>query len=202
MTRQFSISSLTCAVLAGFILIVPVTARAQATLSLKSATVSLEGSSNIHDYTASTKDVRLTRLTLAGGAAPVTVLTNPAAVETFEVVIKAATLASSKDGLDKNMHKALKVTEFPDIVFRLDRLEGSAPAMKAVGVLKIAGVEKEIAIDLKVAAAAATLAVSGQVPMLMTDFGIAPPKAMMGVLKTSPKITVKFETVFAVPATF
>ena len=31
--------------------------------------------------------------------------------------------------------------------------------------------------------------------MLMTDFGIEPPKAMLGMLKTDPKVTVTFETV-------
>ena len=29
----------------------------------------------------------------------------------------------------------------------------------------------------------------------MTDFGITPPKAMLGMLKTDPKVTVTFETV-------
>ena len=28
----------------------------------------------------------------------------------------------------------------------------------------------------------------------MTDFGITPPKAMLGMLKTDPKVTVTFET--------
>src|SRR5438477_164984 len=83
------------------------------------------------------------------------------------------------------------------------RAEGQAtPAPRAIGMLKIAGVEKEIAFDLKAAATATTLTVSGDVPLLMTDFGIAPPKAMLGMLKTDNKITVKFETVFAIATTF
>jgi len=202
MTRQISIPALTCVALASIALMAAPAARAQAPLSLSSATVSIEGSSNIHDYTASTKDVRLTKLTVAGTIDAAAVLANPAQVETFEIAIKAASLASSKDGLDKNMHKALKVTEFPEIVFRLNRLESRGAAMKAFGTLRIAGIEKEIAMDLKTIAAATTLSVSGQVPLLMTDYGIVPPKAMMGVLKTSPKVTVKFEMVLAIPATF
>jgi hypothetical protein len=39
------------------------------------------------------------------------------------------------------------------------------------------------------------------VPLLMTDFGIAPPKAMLGMLKTDPKVTVTFETMLSVPLT-
>ena len=33
----------------------------------------------------------------------------------------------------------------------------------------------------------------------MTDYGITPPKAMLGMLKTDPKVTVTFETVLSVP---
>lgn len=203
MTRRLSLPALTCVVVAGFIAMTSGAASAQTMpLSLTSGTVTIEGTSNIHDFTATTKDVRVTKLAIANGALGATALTNPAAVEAFAIVVKAASLSSPKEGLDKNMHKALKVTEFPEIAFRLTRIEGSGAALKAFGALKIAGVEKEIAFDLKTAATASTLTVSGQVPLLMTDYGIEAPKAMMGMLKTSPKITVKFETVFAVPTTF
>jgi hypothetical protein len=43
--------------------------------------------------------------------------------------------------------------------------------------------------------------VAGEVQLLMTDFGITPPKAMLGMLKTDPKVTVTFETVFGIPLT-
>ena len=203
MTRRIHTSVVTtCLLIAGLLAVNPISTNAQTALSLSSATVSIEGTSNIHDFTASTKDVRLTKLAIARGGSAASLLANPTTVEAFEIVIKAASLASPKDGLDKNMHKALKVTEFPEIVFRLNRLEGSGAALKAFGILKIAGVEKDIVMDIKVAAAATALTVSGQLPLLMTDYGIAPPKAMMGMLKTSPKITVKFETVLGVPATY
>jgi len=35
----------------------------------------------------------------------------------------------------------------------------------------------------------------------MTDFGIKPPTAMLGMLKTDPKVGIAFETVLAVPRT-
>lgn len=200
MTRKTSLTALACAAVAGFIAMAPVAARAQAPLSLASATVSLAGTSNIHEFTASTTDVRMTRLAIASGVTGAGVLANPAAVEAFEIVIKAGSLSSPKEGLDKNMYKALKTDQFPEIVFKLTRLEGTAPALKAIGTLKIAGVEKPVTLDLKAVATATTLTVSGETPILTTDYGIPPVKAMMGMLKTDPKITVKFQTVLAVPA--
>lgn len=35
----------------------------------------------------------------------------------------------------------------------------------------------------------------------MTDYGVQPPTAMLGMLKTAPKVTVTFETVLSVPGT-
>lgn len=176
-------------------------------LRLASGRVSLAGTSNVHDYTATTATLRVTRVQFAPSVAGPelwTEILKPGALEAFEVAIPAATLTSDKEGLDKNMHKALKVTEHPDITFRLRRLEPKANgsgALQGVGILKVAGVEREVILDLKTARKESGLAVTGRVALLMTDFGITPPKAMLGMLKTDPKVTITFETVLTVPLT-
>ena len=176
-----------------------------APLAIDTARVTIEGTSNIHEYTASTTKVRVTRAQLGAAVAGPEFWENvlkPGAVETFEIAIAAATLTSPKDGLDKNMHKALKTQEHPDITFRLLRLEpGQAGALKGIGMLRIAGVEREIALKLKTQRKDSTLTVTGKVDLLMTDYGITPPKAMLGMLKTDPKVTITFETVLTVPLT-
>lgn len=207
MTKEIASGLLTCALAVGLLTVTPIRAHAQdaaAPLSLASARVSLDGTSNIHEFTAATTAVRLTRLSLANGvsgAGLLAAILNPGAVDAFEIAIRSASLTSPKEGIDKNMHKALKTAEFKDITFRLLRLEAK-PSLRAIGVLKIAGVEKEIGFDLKTATTATTLIVSGAVPILMTDYGIPAPKAMMGMLKVDPKVVVKFETVLAMPTTF
>jgi polyisoprenoid-binding protein YceI len=74
-------------------------------------------------------------------------------------------------------------------------------ALKAIGMLKIAGVEREVAMAIKTQRSDTGLLVKGQLDLLMTDYGITPPKAMLGMLKTDPKVTVTFETVLTVPLT-
>ena len=176
-------------------------------LTLASGRVSIAGTSNIHTYTASTSAVRVTRLQIATGALGpnfLDTIVTPGALEGFEIAISAATLSSPKDGLDKIMHKALKVTEHPDIVFRLIRLEprrGVAGALRGVGLLRIAGVEREVTLDITTERKDATLTVQGTLPLQMTDYGIKPPVAMLGMLKTDPKVTVTFEAVLAIPLT-
>jgi polyisoprenoid-binding protein YceI len=179
----------------------PLAAQDHTPLRLSAARVSIAGTSNIHPFTASTTDVRLTRLALAATDGDrLQAAAKAGGVEAFEIAIAAASLTSPKEGLDKNMHKALKVAEYKDITFKLLRLEAAAAnTLKATGLLKIAGVEKEVAFDLKTAVNASAITVIGEVTLLMTDYGITPPKAMLGMLKTDPKITVTFETVVAVP---
>ena len=178
---------------------------AETPLAVDSARVSIAGTSNIHPYTASTTHIRVVR---AGLAAPgPDVWDNafePGVVDAFEVAIPAKTLTSPKEGLDKNMHKALKVDEFPDITFRLVRFDTAnkpGGCARAIGVLRVAAVENEVAIDITTKRTGALLSVRGSFDLLMTDYGIKPPIAMLGMLKTDPKVTVTFETVLSIPLT-
>ena len=172
-------------------------------LAIGTGRLTIAGTSNIHDYTASTTAIQVTRVQLGNLPAGSDLLEHalkPGGVEAFEVTIPAKSLASKKDGLDKNMHSALKATEHPDIAFKLLRFENRpAPAtgLRAIGVLRVAGVDRQVAIDIISERKDATLLVKGTLALLMTDFGIAPPKAMMGMLKTDPKVTITFEVAVA-----
>jgi hypothetical protein len=178
--------------------------RAQAPPAIGSARITISGTSNIHAYTASTTTIRINRAQLAGpidASEPWANALKPGGVVMFEVAIPAATLTSPREGLDANMYKALQVTDHPDIVFRLLRFEprpGVAGGLQAIGNLKIAGVVREVALDITTTRKGATLGVTGQLQLLMTDFGIKPPVALMGMLKTDPKVTVTFETLLSV----
>jgi polyisoprenoid-binding protein YceI len=177
----------------------------EVSLTLDKSKITIAGTSNVHEYTASTSTIRIVRARVATEIATTdfwTAVTQPGALEAFEIAIPAATLSSEKDGLDKNMHKALKVQQHSEITFKLLRLQpATAGALNGVGVLRIAGVEREVALDLKTHRSDSTLTVKGQLQLLMTDYGITPPKAMLGMLKTDPKVTVTFETVLTLPLT-
>jgi hypothetical protein len=169
--------------------------------------ITIAGTSNVHAYTAATTSMRLVQMRVVPSLADPNLLdeiARPGAVQAFELAIPAASLTSPREGVDKNMHKALKVTEHPDIVFQLTRLErrpGAPAVFRGTGLLRIAGVERDVTLDVTLAQAGAGLTVSGQLALLMTDYGITPPKALMGMLKTDPKVTVTFETTLSIPLT-
>ena len=206
MKRAFGVGWSAVAIVAmGISLAARPAAVADAPLAVDSAKVTIAGTSNIHEYTASTTNVRVTHAQL-GAALEGHFCDNalkPGAVETFEIAIAAGTLKSPKgDALDKNMYKALKVDQFPDITFKLTKFDFSgkpAGAAKAIGILTIAGVDRQVAMDITTRVDGEKLAVQGRLDLLMTDFGVKPPTAMMGMLKTDPKVTVTFDTVLVMP---
>lgn len=167
-------------------------------VTLASATVSLTGTSNVHDYTASTTDVRLTTIDLHDVAAgdPIDRLLQPGVLAGLEVTIPAVSLTSPRDGIDKNMHKALKVQQYPQIRFRLRALTAvDNGAYRAAGTLTLAGVEKDVTLNLQVVPNGSRLTVTGTTDLLMTDFGITPPKALMGMVKAHPKVAIAIDLV-------
>ena len=178
-------------------------AAADAPLSLVSARVTIDGTSNIHPYTASSKAVRLTRIQLTAAAGDLLQQAlQPGALQAFDIAVAASSLASPKGDIDKNMHKALKVQEHADITFRLRTLdtgtgEGVGIPLRATGTLTIAGVEREVTLGLKAQRTGEALTLTGGVDLLMTDYGVTPPKAMLGMLKTDPRVRVSFEVVVA-----
>ncbi len=183
----------------------PAAADPHAPLAIASARVTLDGTSNIHPFTASSAMVRVIAMDV-GGTPPGDLLDyvlQPGGLTAFEVAIPTTTLSSPREGVDKNMHKALKAPEFADIRFKLGAI---APATgggyRAVGRLTIAGVEKEVTLNVQARRNNSALAVTATTDLLMTDYGITPPKALMGMLKTDPKVQIRIELVLdASPST-
>ena len=177
---------------------------ARAPIALAASRVSIAGTSNVHAYSAASTEVRITNVQLAEGCTGWDDVLKAGSLKAFDIAIASTSLKSGDDGMDKNMYKALLAPKNPDITFRVKQLEprgAAAGAFRATGSLRIAGVEREIALDLTTEQKDGKLVVKGALPILMTDYGIAPPKAMLGMLKTDPKVTIAFETVLAVPLT-
>jgi len=187
--------------------VAPLFAQAPATpLVMTKAKVTIEGTSNVHDWTATSTTVRVARAQIATNAKGDgfwDAIVKPGVIESFEVVIPVATLTSPRSGLDKNMYKALKSDQHKEITFRLKALtpKAAAGAFTAAGVLRVAGVERDVTLDITLGRSGQHLIVRGSTDLLMTDFGIDPPRALLGTVRSSPHVTITFETVVSSPTT-
>ena len=164
-------------------------------VTVSSATLSISGTSTMHPYTVTTKALKVNAAIAT--AANAQELLQPGALQGFELQIPVKTFTSEKDGLTKQMFKAMKADKHPTITFRLDSYTVEAASagttVKPTGTLTVAGVERPLEMVLEVKEQAGGLQVRGTRDLLMTDFGIKPPTMFMGMLKTDDKVTVKFE---------
>jgi hypothetical protein len=166
----------------------------------------LTGHSTIHAYSsqATQLDVVIQRAAMEFPAdlpqgESIEKLIQSRGVSSIEVRVGVTGLRSGKDGLDKNMYKALLAEKHPQIRFVMTSYEladGETPetlAIDARGTLSVAGVEKEIRLPVKATREGDAVRLLGSVPLLMTQFGIKPPTMMMGALKTRDEVTIHFE---------
>jgi len=116
--------------------------------------------------------------------------------------IPVLSIDSGKGKMDKKMRKLLKADDYPEIIFELTNLEVTASPetgkaqvqLKTMGNVKVAGVEKTIALEvIGNLEANGTIRFTGSKKLLMTDFNIKPPTMFFGRLKTGNEITVYFE---------
>jgi polyisoprenoid-binding protein YceI len=149
----------------------------------------------MHDYAASTKALKVGAALATAG--DVKELLLPGALQNLELQIPVNTFTSDKDGLTKQMFKALKADKHPVITFKLNgyTVESATAGMtvKATGTLTVAGVERPVDVMLDVKEQSGALHVRGSRDLLMTEFGIKPPTMFMGMLKTNDKVTIDFE---------
>lgn len=155
----------------------------------------VEGTSSIHDWTCNVDQVKgsFVSADAASGIVP---------LSRVEVVVPVEEIACKNGTMNKKTYEALKSDEHPTIRYELDVsevLSGSAAdrfELRTTGHLTIAGVER--AVEMTVTGKRledGRFRFSGQTPLLMTDYGIDPPRAMLGTLKTGDEVVVHFDVV-------
>ena len=163
------------------------------------ARVTIAGSSNVLAWSASTTAARTANVVvtndLPGGDFFWVGVLQPGAVTSFDLIVPVNELTSDRDNFTADLHKALRADQYPTIVFSLTRLEKRPGGAIAYGTLSVAGVTRDVVLPVVTSTRDGALWVTGSIDLVMTDFGIEPPTAMLGSLKTDPKVTVRFETV-------
>ena len=169
-------------------------------------TVTVQGTSKRGPFFASTDAVRVARVQLAEpwSADTLEAVLRPGGLEAVDVTLPVMTLTSPDKGVVEHLRDSLKGDMHPEIRFQLrSTTEPSIDAMgfirlNAKGMLTVAGAEREVTLNVHVLRADGSLLVDGSTDLLMTDFGVKPPKGLLGILKTDPWIHVRFYLVVTV----
>jgi polyisoprenoid-binding protein YceI len=178
------------------------TAAAQGTARVAVAPESklwIEGTSNLHGWSCKAEKLEANvdfdaAVVAQLAAAP------PKALKRVEVKVPIKSLKCGHGAMDNNLYKALNADATPDIAYIMASFE-AAPGetkdtftLKTVGTLTIAGKENKLAMDVTATRMPdGTVKAVGMVPIKMTDYGISPPTAIFGRLKTGDEVKVNFE---------
>ena len=185
--------------------------RAEGTARFDSITdkskVLVDGTSTLHDWTIKSPSIggHITFKFDVPSDAPAQlirerIVANPQA--DVDVTIEVKTLKSGDKAMDRKMYEALKRDRHPTISYKLTKLELAKDTkpeqthfqVATTGQLTIAGTTKEIQIPMVLEVLdSQRLRISGQTPMRMTTYGVKPPEALAGMIKSGDKIKVAFE---------
>jgi polyisoprenoid-binding protein YceI len=155
------------------------------------SSVKVEGTSSLHDWDVTVKNFRCDMWVVSG---------NPAiTIEKVNFTGIASTISSHNSIMDNKTHNALKVDKYPEIRFSMTKplkivIHGDLFNGTASGELFIAGKTRTISLPFSGRAISEnTISISGATKIDMTEFGIDPPTAVLGALKTGKDVTVMFE---------
>jgi polyisoprenoid-binding protein YceI len=159
----------------------------------------IDGTSNLHSWSCKADKIEAS-VDLDKTAAAELNAAPPKALKRVEVKVPVKALKCGHDAMDNNLYKALNADATPDVTYILATFE-AAPGttadtftLKTVGSLSIAGKENQLAMDVVATRMPdGTVIAKGTVPIKMTDYGIKPPTAIFGRLKTGDEVKVNFE---------
>lgn len=161
----------------------------------------IEGTSNLHGWSCKANQLDAT-VELEADAAMNLSAAAPKALKRVTVRVPVKSLKCGHGAMDDNLYKALNADDASNISYILGSFEPSGGAAKdsftlnTVGTLEVAGRENKVSMAVEATRLAdGTVKAVGSVPIKMTDYGIKPPTALFGRLKTGDEVTVKFELV-------
>jgi polyisoprenoid-binding protein YceI len=176
------------------------------------STLWIDGTSTLHDWSSRTDSTLLEFRVASGTAKPadahgIESQVRAQAVHGVAVDVPVHSLRSKDGKLDKNLWKAMRTDEFPIIHFELSsyapgpaRAGNDTLAIHATGTLTICGKARPIELDAVAHAGDGGLWLVGSEELLMSEYGIKPPKMMMGTIKVGDRIQVHYRLLL-VPGT-
>jgi polyisoprenoid-binding protein YceI len=165
------------------------TAQVQYKLIQEGSSVLVKGTSTLHDWEMKGSKISGAFVLDADGEL------NKLSSGNF--VLESGSLTSEHNLMNKKAYEALKQKSYPKIEARLLQVEGDQHSGKAKMALTIAGKTKQITDDFQVSSTAdGKMEISGVLNLKMSDFGVEPPVALMGTIKTGDEIKVEYRLVY------
>lgn len=114
------------------------------------------------------------------------------------VSVPVAGLSCGHAPMDKSLRAALKTKDgstAENIVATLEAIardDSASDVVHTVGNLRLAGRENAVKVDIDASLRDGGLEAHGELPILLSDYGIVPPSGLFGVIRCADRVVVKF----------
>lgn len=148
------------------------------------SSMKVTGTSTLHDWEINVESFTA-QATLKGEA-----------LENARFTAQVKSMKSGTSAMDDNTYKALKNDKHPQITFQSTSVTGTGGKLVIKGNLTIAGSTKPITMNATLDKAnEKSMTVKGKYTFKMSQFGIDPPKAMLGTIRTGDEVTIDYKMV-------
>jgi hypothetical protein len=162
------------------------------TLNESESKLTITGTSTVHDW-----EIDISKFTTVANLA---VKENQEImIEGINFICQVENIKSDNRIMNNKTYDALKGDDFPEIKFNANEnvnVPLSSPDAQIKGKLSIAGQTKDVALQFSLANVDQNqIEVKGESKLKMSDFGIEPPTAMLGTLKTGDDIVITYNII-------
>ncbi|MGF1556993.1 YceI family protein [Paucihalobacter sp.] len=161
------------------------------TLNQSDSSLKIFGTSNVHDWEMNADEQK--------GSISFKDATN-AEISKLEIIVTAEALKSGKNGMDKNTYKALNTKTHKQIKYvygsttSKEKVSENQYKLTTQGQLTINGVTKPITLSFNMTTNNNVITLKGEKKIIMTDYNVEPPTALLGTIKTGDEVNIVFET--------
>lgn len=148
--------------------------------SPEESTMSISGTSTIHDWTCEVEAVNGWAEVEAG------------AFTAGAVTVKVEDIECGKRIMNRKLRDALKGDDHPEITFTPSAFEAADGAWTAQGTLDVAGASQDVTVGFS-SSDADPQHITGSVELSLEALGVDRPTAVMGTIKTGDLITITFD---------
>jgi hypothetical protein len=167
----------------------------EAKVVMTESKLTVDGTSNIHDWTIDGKS-------LNGNLNAVIENNALKSIKSLEFNVVVEQLKSGRNGMDENTFKALNSKKYKNIsytltkVVKISKTAENLYLVETQGELFVAGTTKIINQNFTVILSGKKIIISGRQVIDMTVYGVKPPTALLGTIKTGKNVTVNFKVTF------
>jgi polyisoprenoid-binding protein YceI len=173
--------------IAFFVIALIIPGTAQDAFKLKKATMTVAGTSSLHDWVSNVTEVNWSgSIDLTGNTV--------GEIQNAVIKIPVKSLKSTKGRMmDNKTYDAFNYEKYPYIIFKVSECKISGNTMKVSGYLSMASKTRSIELTVSSKASDTELQLTGSTTLNMKDYSMEPPTAMMGAITVGEEVTIDFD---------